>query len=133
MTSPAGIRFYDIGGDLPARAADLWATIGDAEMEMARDFWRRYRQSEEVTAEISDDKVEEYAAKIVPYLRQKYLHLTKPEWVATARAYVERALGAEITLVDPAVGRRRRKPKPRSTRFAPRSPKATSGFASPAP
>jgi methyl-accepting chemotaxis protein len=93
-----GIRFYDMGGDLPARAADLWATIGDAEMEMARAFWRRYRQSEEVTAEISDGKVDEYAAKIVPYLRQKYLHLTKNDWVAMARGYVERALGAEITL-----------------------------------
>ena len=93
-----GIRFYDMGGDLPFRAADLWAKIGDAEMEMARAFWRRYRQSEEVTAEIDDDRVEEFAAKIVPYLRQKYLHLTKPEWVSMARAYVERALGAEITL-----------------------------------
>jgi methyl-accepting chemotaxis protein len=95
---PRGIGFYDVGGDLPARAAELWNRISGHEMEMARDFWRRYRKSEEVTAKISDDQVEEYAAKIVPYLRDKYLRLGQPEWVATARTYVERALGADITL-----------------------------------
>ena len=42
------LRLYEADGPLPERAAELWGHIASAEMDIARDFWRRYRQSEEV-------------------------------------------------------------------------------------
>ena len=95
---PRGLRFYDGSGDLPARAADLWERINGSEMELAREFWRRYRKSEDLQQGISDDQVELLATRIVPYLRGKFGRLADPAWVATARDYVERALAAKLGL-----------------------------------
>ena len=92
------LRLYDEGGNLPGRAADLWSQIKDAELTMARAFWNRYRSSEEIRTPISDAQVEELAARIVPYLRDKFLRVDQPAWVETARGYVERALGANVSL-----------------------------------
>ena len=50
------LRMYEGDGPLADRAAELWRTIAPAEMDLARDFWRRYRQSEEVMEAIGDDK-----------------------------------------------------------------------------
>ena len=93
-----GLRLYEGDGPLPERAAELWRHIAPAEMEIARDFWRRYRQSEEVTDSVSDEKVEELAKRIVPYLRDKFERIASPQWVATAHAYVEKALAARVSL-----------------------------------
>jgi methyl-accepting chemotaxis protein len=67
-------------------------------MALARAFWLRYRQSEEVKGSIADDKVEELATRIVPYLRDKFDRIASPQWVATARSYVERALANQVSL-----------------------------------
>jgi methyl-accepting chemotaxis protein len=93
-----GLRFYDAGGKLPERAAALWQQIGNAEMDLAREFWRRYRQSEELKDSVSDEQIEAMAKKIVPYLRDKFLRLGDPTWVGTARSYVEKALSANLSL-----------------------------------
>ncbi len=93
-----GLRLYEGDGPLPERAAELWQHIGSAEMDMARAFWNRYRQSEEVAEPISDSKVEELAAKILPFLRDKYLAIASPEWIDKSRTYVERALGNNVSL-----------------------------------
>src|SRR5574338_1454410 len=93
-----GLRLYDGDGPLAGRAAELWRYIAPAEMDLAREFWRRYRQSEEVNEDISDDKVEELAARIVPYLRDKFERIASPQWVETARSYVERALAGHVSL-----------------------------------
>ena len=93
-----GLRFYDSGGDLPQRAAVLWQRIGDRELDIAREFWRRYRSSEELKAEIADSQLEDLSKRIAPYLRDKFLRLGDSTWVATARTYVERALSADLSL-----------------------------------
>jgi len=93
-----GLRFYDPTGDLPHRAAGLWQKIGHAELDIAREFWRRYRRSDELKAPMSDEQLEQLAEKIVPYLRDTFTRLSNPAWAATARGYVERAITADVSL-----------------------------------
>ena len=92
------LRMYDADGPLADRAAELWRIIASAEMDLAREFWRRYRHSDEVRDAISDEKVEELATRILPYLRDKFTAIASPQWVATARSYVEQALAAHVSL-----------------------------------
>ena len=92
------LRLYEGAGPLAERAATLWRYLAPAEMELAREFWRRYRQSEEVTETVSDEKVEALATRIVPYLRDKFERVASPQWVATARSFVEKALAANVSL-----------------------------------
>ena len=61
-----GLKIFDVSGDLPARAAALWQRISFAEQDIARAFWRRYRQSPEITAVIDDAAVEHFAERIRP-------------------------------------------------------------------
>lgn len=93
-----GLRFYEGAGELPKRSAALWQQISHAEKELAREFWRRYRSSEELKGSISEDQIEGLADRIVPYIRAKFSRLDDPTWVATARGYVEKALGANLSL-----------------------------------
>ncbi|MCW3796359.1 methyl-accepting chemotaxis protein [Sphingomonas sp. BN140010] len=93
-----GLRFYDSTGDLPARAAELWARISHAEMDLAREFWRRYRKSEELRQSIPDDQLEHLATRIVPYLQAKFANLAEGSWIGTARGYVEKALASDLSL-----------------------------------
>jgi methyl-accepting chemotaxis protein len=93
-----GIRFYDSTGDLPARSAALWSRISAHELEIARVFWTRFARSEELRQPMTAAEVEDAAAKILPYMRQKFTACTDPSWVDMARAYVERAIGAGTTL-----------------------------------
>ena len=93
-----GLRLYEAGGPLPERAVQLWRYLAPNDLDLAREFWRRYRQSEEVTDSIADDKLEELAARIVPYLRDKFERIASPQWVATARSFVEKALSANVSL-----------------------------------
>ncbi|MFC7536462.1 methyl-accepting chemotaxis protein [Sphingomonas sp. GCM10030256] len=93
-----GLALYDTSGDLPQRSADLWRLIGKAEMEIAREFWRRYRRSPEVRESIPDEQLEKLSARILPYLRDKFTRVGSPEWVNTARTYVEDALAAKVSL-----------------------------------
>ena len=44
-----GIAMYDASGDLPERARQLWTVIAAHEMQIAREFWRRYSRSPELT------------------------------------------------------------------------------------
>ena len=113
-----GLRLYEAGGPLPERAVQLWRYLAPNDLDLAREFWRRYRQSEEVTDSIADDKLEELAARIVPYLRDKFERIASPQWVATARSFVEKALSATV---DPARWHCRRD-RGRVCRFACRRP-----------
>ena len=93
-----GLRFYDPTGDLPSRAAELWRRSGHAELEIARAFWERYRRSDELTRPITDAKLAQLAAEIVPYLRDKYGRVEHPAWVQQAGSYVEAAITANVSL-----------------------------------
>ncbi|HVL78073.1 MAG TPA: methyl-accepting chemotaxis protein [Sphingomicrobium sp.] len=92
-----GLEIYDSRGDLPARAANLWPHLEPALTEMHRAFWNAYRSAAEV-ATFGDSDLDAYAAKVEPYSRAKILSLGKPEWVASARAYVENAFRAGVSL-----------------------------------
>ena len=93
-----GLRLYDSDGRLPERAAELWRHISGAELEIAREFWRQYRKSEEVKQSIDDNEVEKLAAKILPFLREKFSNIADPAWAVKARSYVEKSLSSGITL-----------------------------------
>ena len=93
-----GLRMFDPSGDLPARAAEMWRAIDGAQLTIARGFWDRYRQSDEVTDAISDAQLETLAERILPYLREKFERLATGAWTETARDYVERAMTAGVSL-----------------------------------
>jgi methyl-accepting chemotaxis protein len=93
-----GLRTFDTAGDLPVRAAALWQHIGHGEQAIARGFWDRYRVSPDVTKPISDAKTDELAARIAPYLREKFARAASVNWTDQARSYVDSALAAGITL-----------------------------------
>ena len=43
-----GLAMYDLAGDLPLRARELWSYLADDSAEIAREFWVRYAKSPEV-------------------------------------------------------------------------------------
>ena len=93
-----GIKDFDALGDLPIRLREVWAMIEGCEVDLARAFWQRYRLSVELTEKISDEKVEELARRVAPYIRNQYSALESYEWVDQANDFVDRAMQAGITL-----------------------------------
>ena len=93
-----GMALYDLTGDLPERAARLHEVIRGVELEMAREFWRRYRQSPEVSDKFDDAKLEELALKIEPFIQSKFTRIAEGSWTQKAKEYVERSLSAGISL-----------------------------------
>ena len=92
------ITMYDASGDLPERARQLWTVIAPHELQIAREFWRRYSRSPELGTAVPDAKIDELAGKIVPYLREKFGQLDQPGWTLKARDYAERAIKSGLTL-----------------------------------
>jgi methyl-accepting chemotaxis protein len=92
------LRLYDIAGDLPARARELWKLISAEAREPAREFWRRYAISPEVTDRFDEGKIDQLADKILPFIAAKFDRLDDPQWTREAEAYVVKALGAGLTL-----------------------------------
>ncbi|MGI8931364.1 MAG: methyl-accepting chemotaxis protein [Sphingomicrobium sp.] len=99
-----GLGLYDVSGDLPARARELWTHISGDSVEMAREFWRRYARSPEVKDVFDDSKIDQLAERIAPYIASKFERLDQPAWTALAHDFVERALGAGLTLSTLLVG-----------------------------
>ncbi|HVM38015.1 MAG TPA: chemotaxis protein, partial [Sphingomicrobium sp.] len=95
-----GLRFYDRGGELAARAAGLWPHIENVAMDVNRGFWTVYRSCRELTSPITDGQVEDHARKALPYTRSKFLHLDSYDWVDSARAYVIGANEAGVSLTS---------------------------------
>ena len=93
-----GLRLYEGEVPLADRSADLWRHLAPAELDLARAFWNRYRRSDEVKDPISDEKIEELSGRILPYLRDKFERIASPQWVGTARTYVEKAIAANVSL-----------------------------------
>ncbi|WP_265587103.1 methyl-accepting chemotaxis protein [Sphingomicrobium arenosum] len=93
-----GLAMYDMTGDLPHRTRMLYEAIEGVEMEMAREFWRRYAQSPEVHESFPPEKVEKLAERIAPYIRRKFQDLENPDWIDQSRDYVEKSLANGISL-----------------------------------
>ncbi|HEU0311248.1 MAG TPA: methyl-accepting chemotaxis protein [Sphingomicrobium sp.] len=92
------LRLYDTSGNLPERARELWSVISDDVPEVAREFWRRYAKSPEVDEVFEEARIERLAEQIAPYNALKYQQLDRPEWTHYARGYVEKSLGAGLSL-----------------------------------
>jgi methyl-accepting chemotaxis protein len=92
------LRLYDTGGDLPDRSRELWALIGGDAIELAREFWRRYAKSPEVTDRFDEAKIDQLSQKIVPFINHKFTALEQSGWTAEAQAYVAKALDSGLTL-----------------------------------
>ncbi|WP_309610471.1 methyl-accepting chemotaxis protein [Sphingomonas sp.] len=93
-----GIREFGAPGDLPTRAAEVWGLISASELDIARAFWLRYRSTVEIKQPIGDAEVEELTEQTLPYVRDQYLRTDQQRWVEQAKAYVDQALDADITL-----------------------------------
>ena len=92
------LRVFDSVGDLPGRTAELYSHIEGSELELARAFWRRYRNSEEVTEEINDAELERRSKDLAAYFKRKYSAITSEDWVHEAYGYVDRTLASGVTL-----------------------------------
>jgi methyl-accepting chemotaxis protein len=92
------LALYDPAGDLAVRARELWSYLEADSIEMAREFWRRYAMSPEVSESFEPARIEELAARIQPYVAKKFSALDDPEWTRQAATYVEKALASGLTL-----------------------------------
>ena len=92
------IRMFDTDGRLEESCREIWALIEPEKAAIARAYWERYAQSDEITRPITPDKLDELTARIVPHIEAKHGALADPEWVDMTRGYVEAATRANISL-----------------------------------
>ncbi|WP_300973690.1 methyl-accepting chemotaxis protein [Sphingomonas sp. LHG3406-1] len=92
-----GLKIFDRSGDLPARAAALWERISFAEQDLARAFWDAYRRSPDIKIVIDDAMMNDFAEKIRPYVREKFMRAGETAWVETAYRYVDKALSSNVS------------------------------------
>jgi methyl-accepting chemotaxis protein len=92
------IRMFDTDGTLEESCREIWALIEPAKRDIARAYWLRYAQSDEITRPISPEKIEELTERIVPHIEAKHGALADPAWVEMTRFYVEAATKAHISL-----------------------------------
>jgi methyl-accepting chemotaxis protein len=92
------ISMFDIDGRLEESCREIWALIEPQKKAIARAYWQRYAQSDEVTRPISPEKMDELADRIVPHIVAKHAALADPQWVEMTRFYVESATKANISL-----------------------------------
>src|SRR5215207_4954436 len=79
------LRIYDKDGDLPARIAALWPLIEPALDRLNRAFANAYQAAGDARG--GGEETAAYAS----YARVKFRGFDKPEWVASARTFVEQA------------------------------------------
>jgi methyl-accepting chemotaxis protein len=113
-----GIKDFDALGDLPIRLREVWAIIEGCEVDVARAFWQRYRLSVELSEKISDEKVEDLARRVAPYIHNQYSALESYEWVDQANDFVDRAMEAGISLSTLLTGLAGKTEFARATLFA---------------
>jgi methyl-accepting chemotaxis protein len=92
------IAMFDTDGHLEESCREIWALVEPEKRTIARAYWERYAQSDEVTRAISDEKIEELTDRIVPHIVAKHGALGDPAWVHMTAGYVEAATRADISL-----------------------------------
>jgi len=92
------IRMFDTDGTLEESCREIWTLIEPHKEAIARAYWLRYAQSDEVTRPITPEKIDELTERIVPHIEAKHGALADPKWVEMTRGYVEAATRAEISL-----------------------------------
>ena len=92
------IGMFDTDGTLEESCREIWALIEPEKEAIARAYWVRYAQSDEVTRPITPEKIDELTARIIPHIEAKHGALADPAWVEMTRGYVEAATRANISL-----------------------------------
>jgi methyl-accepting chemotaxis protein len=92
------IRMFDTDGRLEESCREIWTLIAPEKRAIARAYWERYAQSDEIVRPLTPEKIEELTERIVPHIEAKHGALADPAWVEMTRLYVEAATKAEISL-----------------------------------
>ena len=92
------IALFDSDGRLEADCREIWSLIEPEKRLIARAYWERYAQSDELTRPIGPEKLEELTTRIEPHVAAKHSALSDPAWYQMARADVEAATKGGISL-----------------------------------
>ncbi|HEV2816493.1 MAG TPA: methyl-accepting chemotaxis protein [Allosphingosinicella sp.] len=92
------IRMFDTDGNLEESCREIWTLIEPDKRAIARAYWERYAQSDELSRPITPEKIDELTERIVPHIEAKHGALSDPHWVEMTRGYVEAATKANISL-----------------------------------
>ena len=72
---------FDTDGRLEESCREIWALIEPEKRAIARAYWERYAQSDEIARPISPEKLDELTDRIVPHIDAKHGALADPAWV----------------------------------------------------
>ena len=89
---------FDTDGRLEESCREIWAIIEPDKRAIARAYWERYAQSDEIARPIPPEKIDELTERIIPHIEAKHGALADPQWVEMTRGYVEAATRANISL-----------------------------------
>jgi methyl-accepting chemotaxis protein len=92
------IKLFDTSGHLEEDCSEIWSLVEPAKRDIARAYWERYAQSDEISRPIGPEKMEELIDRIIPHIEAKHGALADPAWVDMTRGYVERATESNISL-----------------------------------
>jgi methyl-accepting chemotaxis protein len=92
------IGMFDTDGRLEESCREIWTIIEPDKRAIARAYWERYAQSDEIARPIPPEKIDELTERIIPHIEAKHGALADPQWVEMTRGYVEAATRANISL-----------------------------------
>jgi len=92
------IGMFDTDGRLEESCREIWSLIEPDKRAIARAYWERYAQSDEIARPIPPEKIDELTERIIPHIEAKHGALADPQWVEMTRGYVEAATRANISL-----------------------------------
>ena len=92
------IGMFDTDGRLEESCREIWTIIEPDKRAIARAYWERYAQSDEIARPIPPEKIDELTERIIPHIEAKHGALADPKWVEMTRGYVEAATRANISL-----------------------------------
>nr|WP_294849679.1 methyl-accepting chemotaxis protein [uncultured Sphingomonas sp.] len=92
------LALYDLDGDLPQRARELWSIIGEDRSAIAREYWARYARSPEVRDKFEHDRMEAHVRIITPMIADRFENIALSGWTDTAKSFVERALAENVSI-----------------------------------
>jgi len=92
------IEMFDPSGKLAEDCAEIWRLIRGRSEVIARAYWTQYARSPDLGRTIDGAKIEELAARLLPYLECRYSNLRDPKWVEMAGGFVASASRADISL-----------------------------------
>ncbi|MDP8993853.1 MAG: methyl-accepting chemotaxis protein [Pseudomonadota bacterium] len=92
------LKLFDPDGTLADDCREIWSLLEPDAIAVGRAFWRHYFSSPEVPSDLEEDKLDELAQRIIPYMKTRYSDVGGQRWVDMVRDYVAAASGAGISL-----------------------------------